>query len=537
MAWDSASVDAKPRGESQVRAKWRPTLGLVIFAVLATVTALPLVGLFMFRLYDNQLIRQTEGELIAQGTVLAASFADDVAHSPDDLALGAVQPDEAEPNPDAPYHPMPTTLDLTRDDVLPSRPEGEPVAAPPDPGFRAIGQHLAKLAAETQKVTLTGFRILDPAGRVIGGRDEVDLSLARIEEVAAALQGRYRSVLRRRFPSGPEPSLASISRGAHVRVFVALPVIVRGRVAGVIYLSRTPSNIAESLYGERRNVALAALSIFLVTISIGYVFLRTLTRPIQELIRRTTEIQRGDREAIRPLHHHGTKEIAHLSESFLAMARSLFDRSDYISTFTAHVSHELKSPLTSIQGAAELLRDNAGMTEPERNRFLGNIIGDTERLTALVRRLRELAKADNPQLGGRTRLAPVIAKAAKAGPALEIETTGDLAREIEMSEENATIVLSHLIDNAAQHGATTLRVGIDAAGPDHLLLTIRDNGTGVSERNRTRIFDPLFTTRRESGGTGMGLSIVQSMLRAHGGSIRLLDDASGAGFEITVPMA
>jgi len=219
------------------------------------------------------------------------------------------------------------------------------------------------------------------------------------------------------------------------------------------------------------------------------------------------------------------------------MARSLFDRSDYISTFTAHVSHELKSPLTSIQGAAELLRDNAGMTEPERNRFLGNIIGDTERLTALVRRLRELAKADNPQLGGRTRLAPVIAKAAKAGPALEIETTGDLAREIEMSEENATIVLSHLIDNAAQHGATTLRVGIDAAGPDHLLLTIRDNGTGVSERNRTRIFDPLFTTRRESGGTGMGLSIVQSMLRAHGGSIRLLDDASGAGFEITVPMA
>lgn len=523
-----------------VRAKWRPTLGLVIFAVLATVTALPLVGLFMFRLYDNQLIRQTEGELIAQGTVLAASFADAVADrlTEGDLPLGAAQPGDVEPRPDEPYHPLPSTLDLTRDDLLPSRPAAVPTATASDPAFTAIGQRLAGLAAETRKVTQTGFRILDPEGRVIGGREEVGLSLAGIDEVAAALQGRYKSVLRRRTPSGPEPSLAAISRGAHVRVFAAMPVIVRGRVAGVIYLSRTPDNIARSLYSERRNIALAALAIFLVTIAIGYVFLRTLAQPIQELIRRTIEIQRGDREAIRPLHHHGTKEIALLSESFLNMARSLFDRSDYISTFTAHVSHELKSPLTSIQGAAELLRDNAHrMTELERNRFLGNIIDDTERLTALVRRLRELARADNPQLGGRTSLAPVIAKVAKTGPAIAIEATGDLAREIQMSEENATIVLSHLIDNAMRHGATIVRIDADASAPDHLRLTVEDNGTGVSNRNRARIFDPLFTTRRESGGTGMGLSIVQSMLRAHGGSIRLLDYDAGAAFEISVPMA
>jgi len=523
-----------------MRAKWRPTLGLVIFAVLATVTALPLVGLFLFRLYDNQLIRQTEGELIAQGAVLAANFADAVAAQPD-LPLGAAQPDDLRPDPAEPYHPVPSTLDLTRDDLLPSRPDGTSADTPPEPGFMAIGDRLASLAAETQKVTLTGFRILDPQGRVIGGREEVGLSLATIDEVAAALQGRYKSALRLRVPSARQPStLNSISRGAHVRVFTALPVIVRGRVAGVIYLSRTPNNIAESLYSERRNVALAAFAIFLVTIAIGFVFLRTLTRPIQELIRRTTEIQRGDRDAIRPLNHHGTKEIAHLSESFLNMARSLFDRSDYISTFTAHVSHELKSPLTSIQGAAELLRDNAQrMTEAERNKFLGNIIDDTERLAALVRRLRELAKADNPQLGGRTSLAPVIAKAGKAGPAIAIEATGDLAREIEMSEENATIVLSHLIDNAAQHGATAIRIGIsiDTDAADRLRLTVEDNGTGVSERNRARIFDPLFTTRRESGGTGMGLSIVQSMLRAHGGSIRLLPHQPGAAFEISVPMA
>lgn len=522
-----------------MKTKWRPPLGLVIFAVLSAVAALPLVGLFLFRLYDNQLIRQTEQELIAQGATLSAVFAGEVAErfAVGTLTLDALQPVEPDPHPDQPYHPVAATLDLAHDDLLSPRPEAVLAPAPPDPDFVAIGSRLAGLAAETQKVTLTGFRILDPHGVVIGGREEVGLSLAGVDEVAAALGGHFKSVLRRRIPDGPEPALSSISRGAHVRIFAAMPVIAAGHVAGVVYLSRTPNNIVESLYAERHNVLLAALTVLLVTMGIGFVFLRALTRPIHELIRRTEEIQQGDRDAIRPLVHHGTREIARLSESFLDMARSLFDRSDYIATFTAHVSHELKSPLTSIQGAAELLRDNAErMSEPERSRFLGNIIDDTERLATLVRRLRELAKADNPQLGGKTNIVAVVAKLS-ASASLEIEATGAADAEIGMSEENTTIVLSHLADNALQHGASRIRVNVERGSPDVMRITVADDGTGISEGNRSRIFDPHFTTRREGGGTGMGLSIVLSMLRAHGGAIRLMSADKGAAFEILIPRA
>ena len=66
---------------------------------------------------------------------------------------------------------------------------------------------------------------------------------------------------------------------------------------------------------------------------------------------------------------------------------------------------------------------------------------------------------------------------------------------------------------------------------------IADDGAGISPGNRDRVFEPFFTTRREAGGTGMGLQIVRSMLAAHGGTIRLLPSESGAAFEIRVPLA
>ena len=104
---------------------------------------------------------------------------------------------------------------------------------------------------QTQKVTLAGFRILDPHGTVIAGRRETGMSLAHIEEVAAALQGRYRGALRVRISGQPPPPIYSISRGTGLRVFSAMPVIVDNHVAGVIYASRTPSNIFRHLYEER----------------------------------------------------------------------------------------------------------------------------------------------------------------------------------------------------------------------------------------------------------------------------------------------
>ncbi|WP_298887540.1 ATP-binding protein [uncultured Bradyrhizobium sp.] len=520
--------------------KWRPSLGLVIFAVLATVAVLPLVGLFFFRLYDNQLIRQTQAELIAQSRVLATIYAQEVTARLDSgLTLGAEVPPDVLPDPGDQFTPIRPALDLTANDLLRRRPDALPASQPAQQAYVEIGAKLTPIIRETQKVTLAGFRILDPQGVVIAGRQEVGQSLVHIEEVSDALHGQYRATLRNRVPDKPPPPIYSFSRGLGVHVFSAMPVIVNNRVAGVIYTTRTPNNIFDLLYQERVKFVLAGLAVILGTIAIGLVFSRTITLPMRELIDRASRIGRGDREAFEPLRHYGTREFAQLSQSFLGMAEQLARRSDYIATFSAHLTHELKSPLTSIKGAAELLQDSfqdKGLTSSEQRTFIANILSDTQRLEAMAQRLRELARAESLPQNERTELAPVIADLRSRFPESAIEASGSLDRPIGMSGEKALIVLSHLADNAMRHKAGTIRLeALDERTT--LRLTVSNDGEPISAPNRDRIFDAFFTTRRDQGGTGMGLAIARAVMASHGGSIRLKPTDDGVAFELQFPTA
>jgi signal transduction histidine kinase len=525
-----------------VRRKWRPSLSLVVFFVLTCVLLVPIFSLYFLKIYQNQLIQQTEAELIAQSAALAAVFHREVETSvPPDVALGAkVAPDPEQP-PGEPYQPIWPALELARSNLLPPRPEARPPAAAADAAFVALGRRMMPDLVATQNITLAGFRLLDPNGVVIAGREEIGLSLAHLNEIAQALHGRFGASLRTRVSKHDQPPLYSLSRGTGVRVFIAMPVIVRGQVAGVIYASRTPNNVFKYLYEQRAKVALAALSMAVPTLLIGLLFYRTITGPMRELVERTDLIGKGDRDALRPLRRNGTREFWRLSQSFLDMATRLNTRTSFISTFATHVSHELKSPLTSIQGAAELLRDDLDastpvMTDDEKRKFLDNIIADSDRLAKISSRLRDFARAENPIAVGATALTRPIAHLRLAFPTLEVSASGDLEAALRISEENAAIIFSNLADNAVRHGSTGLDISA-ARQDDRMGIKVADNGEGVSPNNRGQIFDSFFTTRRDSGGTGMGLAIVRAMLDAHGGAIRLVEAEHGTAFELTIPVA
>lgn len=214
------------------------------------------------------------------------------------------------------------------------------------------------------------------------------------------------------------------------------------------------------------------------------------------------------------------------------------NRTEYISSFAAHVSHELKSPLTAIRGAAELLRDDdveRPMTKAERLHFLDNIVADVVRLDALLQRLRDLAQAESSVAEGSSSVADTISSLRERFPALNISSRGDPDISIALPPEAAGIAFANFAENALQHGATLLELRVSADARTAVIL-VRDDGTGISEANRQRIFQPFFSTRREQGGTGMGLGIVRAMLSSHGGTIRLLPTTgAGAEFEITIP--
>ncbi len=529
----------------EFRNRWRPPLSVVVALVLAIMLLVPLAGIFLFRVYENQLVQTTEAELIAQSAAIAAITAQRLReHGGEDLLLGTTAPAWSRPYAISPlswpgrksksalpaaWTPQLPQLDLNKTSVLPARPEPRPTEHRVHPAHAQTGNAMQEILRDTQKLTLAGFRVLDANGTVIAGQSEIGESLSHVTEVKRALGGRYASVLRERTVKNPQP-IYSISRGTSVRVFVALPVVLGGKVAGVVYASRTPSNILKEMFLKRETVFWVVLFVLGATFVVGFIFARAISGPIKALTARSLMIGKGDRAALQPLAMHGNREIHALSESMLDMSRKLFERNDYIDTFAKHVTHELKTPLTSIQGAAELMRDGGdSLSEAERTRFLDNILHDTDRASILLNRLRALAKADSVDIGGSCRLAKVIqdVRSRVEGVVLVVEDDCTLP----LSEENARIVVENLVENSKQHDADRVCFQPRQTGKC-LCLRVQDNGAGVSAGNAEKIFNLFFTTRRSSGGTGMGLGIIQALLRAHDATVSLVPAERGACFEI-----
>ncbi|MDE1461233.1 sensor histidine kinase [Spartinivicinus poritis] len=509
-------------------------LRTVFLIVSLVVLVLPLGSIFFFRIYENELVRQTELSLISQAAVIAASYKQQVANLITAKSnYGVKINNEAKPKIDNYYTPIYPQIDLAKNKSLPSRPDGITPQTPADTVAVQAGKLLTVVLLDSQKTTLTGIRLLDYHGNVIAGRSELGLSFAHISEIKAAMEGHYTSVIRQRISDEPPPALASISRGTGIRVFVALPVIHRDQLWGVVYLSRTPKNILKHLYAEKDKVILAGATIIVLTFLLALFTSYAISQPIYRLIQKTARVSEGDQQSMEPLEHPVTKELELLSKSFSKMAKSLHQRSEYIREFAAHVSHELKTPLTSIQGAAELLIDHIDEMETNtKQQFLSNIQQDTDRLKRLVTRLLELARADSQTSDNETADLMVVLNKLSSRyqeTELQIALPKHHSCRITITADNLETILINLFDNAKQHGATKIDTYLKTSG-QLIELTITDNGSGISQANSDKIFTPFFTTRREQSGTGLGLSIIKSLMEACQGSIILADTEIGTSF-------
>lgn len=538
----------------------RARLRTILLLINLLVLTLPLGGIFVLRIYESALVRQTESELIAQGAFVSATYRslaghlargrDAHGHVADDGAATEGLPLQYHPLPDetdGPWQLRNPKLDLATDAVLPPPPPALP-AGSAEPAAVAIGRELNPILRDAQLYTLSGIRVVDQDGIVVastGEGDELGRSLTNREEVVRALRGEPVSVLRRRSSEILPLPLDSISRGAHIRVVVVQPIIRGDRVLGAVVLVRTPANIKQALLGKRNALLEAGLVLFAVVLALSLLTSLTISRPVHALIAQARRAARGETGAVVPLQHPVTQEIAELSDTVAAMAATLETRARYISDFAAHVSHEFKTPLTAIRGSVELLRDHgATMSSDERERFLGLLDADAARLEKLVRRLLELARADMVKPGAaRSELRAVIdgvaARYREIG--LDVQTGGSIDQaSIAMSPETLDSILHMLLDNTRQHAGRGAQVRIEwqlEAGGRSLLLGVSDNGPGISSGNIERVFEPFFTTARERGGTGLGLAIIRALLKAHGGDIALAPSARGAAFRLRLPLA
>ncbi|BAE50649.1 sensor histidine kinase [Paramagnetospirillum magneticum] len=522
--------------------KRRPSIGTVLMLMNLAILVLPIGGLWGLRLYESALVRQTEAELIAQGVTIAAQYRSlwraaggeaSVLGPPLDSSL------TRRPGYDEPWLPRTAGLDLAQDEALPPPPDGEPPAAAPDEAAWKAGLPLSPILREVQFETLAGVRVLDRNGIVVATtREELGLSLSSRDEVRRALAGEPVSVLRRRVKGAVAVSRSLFGHGSAVRVVVALPVIEDRRVIGVVVASRTPRSVGEVLADKRPDLLGLGLALLAAVALLALVGTLTIARPLKAVTGWAKRVAEGERDGMPPPTHPVVREVAELSEAITRMAATQERRADYIRDFAAHVSHEFKTPLATITGTVELLREHlTDMTPEDRERFLDNLESEASRLSRLVQRLLDLARADVMPAGqdGCCRpLAVIAGLAERAGLTIEIMADGDMM--VRMGAEAMETVFGNLLDNACRHGGPGSRVTLALRrDDDEVVLILADDGPGISPANAGRVFTPFFTTARKEGGTGLGLSIVRSLVTAHGGAIALRPSERGARFEIRLP--
>lgn len=281
-------------------------------------------------------------------------------------------------------------------------------------------------------------------------------------------------------------------------------------------------------FGFRTAAMGLALCILAGTGLLGWLMIRLLLRPIEQLKDYAAGHEAGH-AAPRP-RHFGTQEIRQTAEAVMSMTEALRDREATIRSFSDHVVHELKTPISAIRAAAELLEDEAQLT-PDGARLLQQITGARQQIETQLAALRSLARARETRYIGQTKLVSALESLQEQFPELTLHCAGSTA-SLPLSAEGLRVVLFQLMRNAREHGANRIEFSCDE-GVGGVSLTVTDNGEGISSGHATRVFEPFFTSRREAGGTGMGLTIVRNILKAHGAQIEVMPATSGACFRIS----
>jgi two-component system sensor histidine kinase BaeS len=311
---------------------------------------------------------------------------------------------------------------------------------------------------------------------------------------------------------------------------------------GTILTANEPPgfNPQEAQFLQRTNEALifAMLGALLVTLAIGILLARTLTRPLHALTLAAQSITQGQLE--QEVKVGANDEIGQLATAFNRMSQEVARVNQLRRQMTADIAHDLRTPLTVISGYVESMRDGDLRPTPERFALM---YSEIERLQNLVGDLRMLSMADagelslNPQsLSPKNLLERAAAlfrhQAEGQQVAIQVEASDDLP-SIRVDEARMIQVLGNLISNALRYSLPggTITLAVQSSG-DEVEIRVEDTGVGIPEEELPYIFNRFHrgdkSRHTETGETGLGLAIVKALVEAHGGSV-LAESRQGQG--------
>ncbi len=341
---------------------------------------------------------------------------------------------------------------------------------------------------------------------------------------------------------------ARITNAAKGTVFtVAVPWVQNGSVLGAVFI-HTSAQIIEAEYRGIVFQIVAGFSIAaLVSAACALLYTRSIVKPLTVITRAAEDMSRGRFSARAAVT--GVDEVRQLAGAFNVMADKLAQVEESRREFVANVSHELRSPVTSIHGFVEGMLD--GTIPPEQyGRYLQVVSDETNRLKKLIADLLELSRMEK----GVTALSMTTFDVNEAIRRVIIGRMGDIDGRgvhlhLEFEQEPCPVradqdriaqVVYNLLDNALkfinEQGNLTIRTRLVH---DKVSVIVANDGAPILPEDRPHIFERFFKADKahtvgKGSGTGLGLSICQRIMQQHGQTIRLLPSDVGAAFEFTL---
>ena len=322
--------------------------------------------------------------------------------------------------------------------------------------------------------------------------------------------------------------------------WLAVPVQRGPTTAGTLVVASFPADARAEVDAAVRVAGTVSFSVLFLASALAWVVAGRVLRPVRSLTETARSI--GERDISRRIEVHGNDELAELATTFNAMLDRLEQALDTQRHFISDAGHELRTPITIVQGHLDVMGDDPA----ERAETMALIHDELDRMCRIVEDLLLLAKAERPgfvevEAVDLAALGPdLLAKASALGDReWVLAATADAT--VLADRQRLTQAVMNLAQNAVQHTAdgTRIELGI-RADERHVRLFVRDAGPGIPAADQERIFERFARSRgslRRSEGAGLGLAIVRSIAEGHGGTVEVVSlPGQGATFTVVIPL-
>ncbi|MDD2970711.1 MAG: ATP-binding protein [Lachnospiraceae bacterium] len=294
---------------------------------------------------------------------------------------------------------------------------------------------------------------------------------------------------------------------------------------------------------------------FVISMVLTFRFIGTITKPLQEISDEMSKVS-GD-EMDFQFKHYKYDELNVISDTTTQLTEEIRDHVNQLEfekkirqEFFSNASHELKTPITSIKGYAELLNQGFVKDDETKNDFMARILKETDNMTNLINDILMISRLETKEAEvtySMVRMSPLITEIFESLEPIAAEYEVKLHQEcepliIEASTKQLRELIVNLTSNGIKYNHPGGNVWVDVRKlSENMVVTVRDDGMGISDENQERVFERFYRVdkgrSKKMGGTGLGLSIVKHIVEYYGGSMNLISKVGeGSTFTVSIPL-